>query len=188
MKLTDEEIVMSLCAQRQHLLNEQRLTGRAPDEQIVYVTGGAVFEILDLIHRLQADYSNLKERYVKVLDLNEKVIAKQQAEIERLTEERDKLFNANVDTQEELNKVRLDRNRENTELQKQVDELKAENTELYKEHTALIAGSILKQQDIAKETAKEICGLILEHWEKKQFVECDWLRVAIAEKYGVKED
>lgn len=35
------------------------------------------------------------------------------------------------------------------------------------------------------DTAKEICALILEHWEKKQFVECDWLRVAIAEKYGV---
>ena len=35
------------------------------------------------------------------------------------------------------------------------------------------------------DTAREICDLILEHWEKKQFVECDWLRVAIAEKYGV---
>lgn len=35
------------------------------------------------------------------------------------------------------------------------------------------------------DTAKEICDLILEYWEKKQFVECDWLRVAIAEKYGV---
>jgi hypothetical protein len=35
------------------------------------------------------------------------------------------------------------------------------------------------------DTAREICDLILEHWEKKQFVECDWLRVEIAEKYGV---
>ena len=60
MKLTDEDIVMSLCAERQHLLNEQRLTGRAPDEQIVYVTGGAVFEILDLIHRLQNEIAGYK--------------------------------------------------------------------------------------------------------------------------------
>ena len=43
-----------------------------------------------------------------------------------------------------------------------------------------------KLQKESKETAKEICDLILEYWEKKQFVECDWLRVAIAEKYGVE--
>ena len=43
-----------------------------------------------------------------------------------------------------------------------------------------------KVKQAVKDTAKEICDLILEHWEKKQFVECDWLRVAIAEKYGVE--
>lgn len=36
------------------------------------------------------------------------------------------------------------------------------------------------------DTAREICDLILKHWEKKQFVECDWLRITIAEKYGVE--
>lgn len=45
--------------------------------------------------------------------------------------------------------------------------------------------SIVRKQAV-KDTAKEICYLILEHWEKNQFVECDWLRVAIAEKYGVE--
>jgi hypothetical protein len=44
-------------------------------------------DTLDLIHRLQEDYSKLKEKYVKVLDLNEKVIAEQKAEIERLKNE-----------------------------------------------------------------------------------------------------
>lgn len=43
-----------------------------------------------------------------------------------------------------------------------------------------------KLQKESKDTAKEICDLILEHWEKKQLVECDWLRVEIAEKYGVE--
>lgn len=45
-----------------------------------------------------------------------------------------------------------------------------------------------KQQtkQAVKDTAKKICDLILEHWEKNQFVECDWLRVAISEKYGVE--
>lgn len=45
-----------------------------------------------------------------------------------------------------------------------------------------------KVQQAIKDTAKEICDLILEHWEKKQFVECDWLRVAISERYGVEVD
>lgn len=45
---------------------------------------------------------------------------------------------------------------EKVELQKKVDKLKAENIELYKEHTVLIAGSILAKQNIAKDTAKDI--------------------------------
>ena len=36
-----------------------------------------------------------------------------------------------------------------------------------------------------KDTAKEICDLILEHWQGHDLVECDWLIVAISEKYGV---
>ena len=38
----------------------------------------------------------------------------------------------------------------------------------------------------SKDTAKEICDLILEHWEKGELIECDWLRVAISERYGVE--
>lgn len=37
----------------------------------------------------------------------------------------------------------------------------------------------------AKDTAKEICDLILEHWQGHDLVECDWLIVAISEKYGL---
>lgn len=46
------------------------------------------------------------------------------------------------------------------EKQKQVDKLKAENTELYKEHTTVIAGSILQKKQAVKDTAKEIYELI----------------------------
>lgn len=42
------------------------------------------------------------------------------------------------------------------------------------------------RENVRKETAKEICDLIIEHWEKKQLVECDWFRVKIVEKYGVE--
>ena len=48
-------------------------------------------DTLDLIHRLQDDYSNLKERYVKVLGLNEKVIAEQKEIIEKQVEIYEKL-------------------------------------------------------------------------------------------------
>ena len=72
--------------------------------------------------------------------------------------------------------------------QKQVDELKeqflstCENCHLKKD----IALLRYQKQQAVKDTAKEICDLILEHWEKKQFVECDWLRVTISERYGVE--
>lgn len=42
-----------------------------------------------------------------------------------------------------------------------------------------------KVQQAIKGTAKEICDLILEHWQGHDLVECDWLIVEISEKYGV---
>lgn len=69
----------------------------------------------------------------------------------------------------------------NAELQKQVDELKEENTELYKEHTTLIAGSILKQKDIAKDTAKEIL-------QRGEYCMPSGLREWIEKRYGVEAE
>ena len=43
----------------------------------------------------------------------------------------------------------------------------------------------LYKKQAVKDTAKEICDLILEHWQGHDLVECDWLIVAISEKYGV---
>lgn len=52
---------------------------------------------------------------------------------------------------------------------------------------AVITKDELKQYkaQAIKDTAKEICDLILEHWQGHDLVECDWLIVAISEKYGV---
>ena len=55
-----------------------------------------------------------------------------------------------------------------------------------KENEELITAIKQAEQQAVKDTAKEICDLILEHWEKKQFVECDWGLVALSEKYGVE--
>lgn len=56
-----EEIVKALCKQKQFLLEEQERTGNTPDTQLVYVTGEAVFKILELIHRLQGENERLTE-------------------------------------------------------------------------------------------------------------------------------
>ena len=91
-KLTDEEIVQVLecCIKEEHKDCPQCGEFVSQFDCMRNVISNA----LDLIRRLQADniqlkwnYIDLKERYVKVLDLNEKVIAQQKAEIERLTEE-----------------------------------------------------------------------------------------------------
>lgn len=67
------------------------------------------------------------------------------------------------------------------ELQKQVDKLKQENSIL----SITVEMHDEVEQQAIKDTAKEICDLILEHWKGHDLVECDWLIVAISEKYGV---
>ena len=67
------------------------------------------------------------------------------------------------------------------EHQKQVDELKQENSIL----SITVEMHDEVEQQAIKDTAKEICVLILEHWQGHDLVECDWLIVAISEKYGV---
>ena len=121
------------------------------------------------------------------------LISEQKAEIERLTSSVLKYAETLGNEQ-----------RKSAELQKQVDELKERYLEESKERCELEqrykkiqhvhnigVGTQRKHWEkkvhqAVKDTAKEICDLILEHWEKKQFVECDWLRVAISEKYGVE--
>lgn len=67
-KVTDEAIVMELCRQKQFLLEEQERTGNTPNTQLVYVTGEAVFEILDLIKRLHDENERLTKELSNVPD------------------------------------------------------------------------------------------------------------------------
>ena len=72
------------------------------------------------------------------------------------------------------------------ELQKQVDELLNRRIEQKIFHChADVLETCPKVKQAVKDTAKEICDLILEHWQGHDLVECDWLIVAISEKYGV---
>lgn len=106
-------------------------------------------------------------------------IADQKAEIERLTEENTQL-EKDVHDMSWVIKIHKycvganhcqNRSDGEFELQRQVDELKSENTELYKEHTTLIAGSILEKQNTVKDTAKEILPEMLARAKrlKEQF-------------------
>ena len=80
-----------------------------------------------------------------------------------------------------INKEQIDKI---DELKKQVDELTD-----FKNQVTLFglygAGLENGRKKAVKDTAKEICDLILEHWQGHDLVECDWLIVAISEKYGV---
>lgn len=125
-----------------------------------------VKDILDLIHRLKKEneelkspkfaswklkFFNLKEEFDKELAEHEEFTKEAKAEIERLTELAELRLRDNQDTCKLLD-----------EKEKQVDELKAENTELYKEHTTLIAGSILQKKQAVKDTAKEISKKVVD--------------------------
>lgn len=82
----------------------------------------------------------------------ENIIFGLNTELKELKAENEQLSEINDDFRQEVITLNIER----LELQKQVDELKAENTELYKERTTLIAGSILQKQQAVKDTAKEI--------------------------------
>ena len=92
------------------------------------------------------------------------------------------------------------------ELQKQVDELKEEwenmqaeiidleskKEDLYFQNQNLQSyidnhEPIWKRnaEQAIKDTAKEICDLILEYWKVDDFVDCNWVIEVISEKYGV---
>ena len=157
-KLTDEEIVNDI----------ERSTGMPSYWKKI---------VLDLIYRLQDEKQKVVQDYyceAQHCDVQKDIIEKQKAEIERLTEENWQLKGYNNGLEYE-----------NHELQKQVDELTAFKNEAIS--MSLYGKGRKDGEEVAvKDTAKEICDLILEHWEKGELIECDWLRVAISERYGVE--
>jgi chromosome segregation ATPase len=114
---------------------------------------------------LQKAYESLEKEFTR----RSQQLRELQGKIERLTTENKKLTEKNRVMEHNLD---FHRNKK-FELQQQMDKLKEENTELYKEHTTLIAGSILEKQDIAKDTAKEI----LQGFNQ-------WLKQAISDSYN----
>ena len=170
-KLTDEEIVRALKMQPVYNI-------------VLYLEQGInATDILDLINRLQSENKALHKLTSKTqIDLmfdQAKTIENQKAEIERLTDTLNQYINGELINVETMGKI--------ISLEKQVDELKVklEIAEGTKDRLTIFDRIAIHDKAV-KDTAKEICDLILEHWEKKQFVECDWLRVAISERYGVE--
>ena len=107
-----------------------------------------------------------------------------QKQVDELTYKLANEHNAVITLQENANAHRLkvgEVMKQNSELKKQVDELKQENSIL----SITVEMHDEVEQQAVKDTAKEICDLILEHWQGHDLVECDWLIVAISEKYGV---
>ena len=167
-------------------------------------------QLIEQIRILEHNWSCAEESLANSVKNADKIFAEQKAEIERLTEERNKYIIELDDVEsanDYANKFLNEYQAKNAELQKQVERLTEENGYLDEGAKQFLAdyqkceierAELQKQVDKAwfevgkmcmeerKQTAKEICDLILEHWEKGQFVECDWLRVAISERYGVE--
>lgn len=112
-----------------------------------------------------------------------------QKQVDKLTYKLANEHNAVITLQENANAHRLkvgDVMKQNSELQKQVDELLNRRIEPKIFHcNADALETCPKVKQAVKDTAKEICDLILEYWQGHDLVECDWLIVAINEKYGV---
>ena len=182
-KLTDEEIINALdCCAVDEVTDCEN--GPLLRESCAIIRKYA----LDLIHRLQAENEKLRNSKViqETVDYCAEDLKKAQAEIEQKEKENEELTIS-------YNGVQKQARERCEELQNQVDELTAEKENLYFQNQNLQTyidnhEQIWKRntEKAVKDTAKEICDLILEHWEKKQFVECDWLRVEIAQKYGVE--
>jgi chromosome segregation ATPase len=131
-------------------------------------------QLSDEIERLKKNHENLKERYVKILDLNEKVIAEQKAEIERLTREKSEdVFNL-LDLYEKAEadihsmEREADGYRETiAELQKQVNELKEELEKAYEIERANIRAEIADAGTSChwceRQTVKEIFTELLKN-------------------------
>jgi chromosome segregation ATPase len=134
-ELTDEEIVKAL-----EICAKDKGCGKCPYKLKDIDCGigqRSENDYLKLIQRLQKDYANLKEKYVKVLDLNEKVIAEQKAEIERLTEESNEMFDRHSIENQAASLSIEKRNKENSKLKKQVDKLTKENKRLTEENRVM---------------------------------------------------
>lgn len=153
-------------------------------------------------------FFNLKEEFDKELAEHEEFTKEAKAEIERLksmiasweetwaraeeqhTKKRVTLTKENAELRKQVDELKEER--ENMQavifgleedkrlLQKQVDELKTENTELYKEHTTVIAGSILQKKQAVKDTAKEILDMLYTPMPKTNIV------IEIKKRYGVE--
>lgn len=126
-------------------------------ENIIFGLKQTIAEKNEIIEKQVKIYEKLENSYGELVQEN----ADQKAEIERLTDTLNQYINGELINADTMGKI--------ISLEKQVDELKSENTELYKEHTTLIAGSILEKQNTVKDTAKEICKAIHEDLQATLF-------------------
>lgn len=183
-KLTDEEIVKAL-----EICAKDKGCGKCPYKLKDIDCGigqRSENDYLKLIQRLQKDYANLKERYVKVLDLNEKVITDQKEEIERLTKENARLVNE-IGGKDGWRDTVKGLTIEKFELQEQVDEL---------EQLLLVAktNKSIEQKKTVKEYAEKLKLRLFEYMDNdvsydefcKANIVCGEIDDIAKEYYGVE--
>ena len=199
-KLTDEEIVKAYeCCYMDNLDCEE-----CPCDS--WGCGVTHEDILDLIQRLQAKYRNLEINYNDVYEQYRKLELenpKLKAEIERLKMANEELYynglNENTARLGDMKTIERLQDR-NAELQKQVDELKAELEKAYKTERANIQAEIadcgapchwcrdLTVKDTAKEILQEVADKYSNNVGYTDWFEDEYFGVAVAcllKKYGL---
>lgn len=201
-KLTDEEIVKALDKTKQDLAN---ISPEDDDYDKLLTVKTIVDYCHDLIHRLQGENATLESELKKELDEHEEFTKKAKAEIERLKEKfsishyKDSWKNKFFKAQEELERLTEEKDKyqekwqtsymNELNLQKQVEKLTAFKNEAISTSLYEVGRKDGEEvaEEIKKDTAKEILGVILaREFEKGDYLTDDELHELFKERYGVE--
>ena len=161
-KPTDEDVVKALeCCSKSWDCNNCKRDKENNNRFIC--SENLMKDCLDLIHRLQAENEELREKLIDeqfAVDKWMEENTEQKTEIERLTEENEYLDMCGKQFLADYQKCEVER----AELENQVDELKELNAKYLESIESVQAGRcrlrcILTEQAV-KDTAKEICEMI----------------------------
>lgn len=191
-KLTDEEIVKALdiCTTAD---DDMDCRDGCPMYDESYCASKLMRYACDLIHRLQNTEKANEEAWDIKEESYKRQIAEQKAEIERLTEEKEKWEKScrlwsganksnHLKFTKTLEKLCEERNK-NAELQKQVNEL---NDKLYKSKQDMMVYHSNQMKQAVKDTAKEILQKIMNIIKKSDgFLAEEVVRI-LAKRYGVE--
>ena len=176
------DLIKRLQSENQELKCKKILAYKVLSEETL--KGEAKADLIERIRILEHNWSCAEESYNNAVKNSEKIFAEQKAEIERLTEEKQDIIGRKAGLEYSYNQVK----EKNSELQKQVDELKEQflftckNCHLKKDIELLQ----YQKEQADKDTAKEILQDLYYEFDRiGDEGACGEIRLK-AEAYGVE--